>query len=173
MAGLAIRGGVDRTRWCWRFCELPQPWLEIHCHGGREVVALVQEVLAAQGVQPCSWVELERHTANRPALARRTLEVLSAALTTRTAAIVLDQHWGALDRVLEQIASCLEHGNLAEAVRLLGEVTKFSEVGRHLTRPWRVVIAGAANVGKSSLVNAFLGFERSVVSRRRERRAMW
>jgi hypothetical protein len=33
-----------------------------------------------------------------------------------------------------------------------------------LTTPWRVTVAGAPNVGKSSLVNALAGYQRSVVS---------
>ncbi|HEX3313792.1 MAG TPA: GTPase, partial [Gemmataceae bacterium] len=37
-------------------------------------------------------------------------------------------------------------------------------VAVHLDRPWRVVIAGVPNVGKSSLVNALAGFARSIVS---------
>jgi tRNA modification GTPase len=37
-------------------------------------------------------------------------------------------------------------------------------VGLRLTRPWRVVVAGDVNAGKSSLVNALAGHARSIVS---------
>jgi len=37
-------------------------------------------------------------------------------------------------------------------------------VGGGFLGPWRVVVAGAPNVGKSSLVNALAGYQRSIVS---------
>jgi tRNA modification GTPase len=90
--------------------------------------------------------------------------VLAEAPTARTAAILLDQHEGALPRALSEVVAALDRRAEPEAGRLLAELTRFREVGRHLTAPWRVVVAGAPNVGKSSLVNALAGYQRSVVA---------
>ena len=39
----------------------------------------------------------------------------------------------------------------------------FSQLGLHLAKPWRVVVAGPTNVGKSSLINALTGYQRAIV----------
>jgi tRNA modification GTPase len=76
----------------------------------------------------------------------------------------LDQYHGALGRAFQAIRSAWGRGDTEEAGRLLECLRRQAKVGRHLVAPWRVVVAGAANVGKSSLVNALAGFQRSVVA---------
>jgi tRNA modification GTPase len=141
----------------------PVPWLEIHCHGGAEVTRWLQETLELRGIQGCSWQEFERLTEPDPLRAAAVI-ALPRALTVRTAAILLDQYHGAFARAVEAVASACKRGAADEAGRLLKTLHDRADVGRHLVAPWRVVVAGATNVGKSSLVNALAGFQRCVVA---------
>jgi tRNA modification GTPase len=123
----------------------PEEVVEVDCHGGRRVVAWVAELLG----------EFDRRKPAR----RDGWTILPYALTLRTASILLDQCHGAFDRVVDDILLSPE-----SAGDKLAALARYAGVGRHLTEPWRVVIAGEPNVGKSSLVNAVAGFQRSVVS---------
>jgi tRNA modification GTPase len=143
--------------------QAPVPWLELHCHGGREVIRWLLETLAERGVLICSWQQLEGLTAEEAGKAL-ALAALVQTRTTRTAAILLDQFQGALHRALDPIRTALEANQLETSGQGLRELARYTSLGRHLTAPWRVVIAGAPNVGKSSLVNALAGYHRSVVA---------
>lgn len=139
------------------------PWIEIHCHGGPEVVRLLLETLQAHGVRVIAWPELEA-SASGNALQAEALAALSETRTLRTAAILLDQYHGALANAWNALEAATERHAAAEMEQRLAELIRFVPVGRHLTQPWRVVVAGAPNVGKSSLVNALAGFQRCIVS---------
>jgi tRNA modification GTPase len=140
----------------------PPPWLELHCHGGREATAYLLDLLRERGLTPCSWREFLTGGEGDPLRASAAV-ALTEAPTVRTAAILLDQYHGALARALDTIRAALERGDTAPALDALTELAGRAALGRHLTTPWRVTVAGAPNVGKSSLVNALAGYARSVV----------
>jgi tRNA modification GTPase len=141
----------------------PVPWLEVHCHGGREAVRLLVDLFRGHGVVVCSWEDFLRAGESDPLRAEAAI-ALARAPTVRTAAILLDQYNGAFATALDDILASLDRGNSAAAITRLDALARFVPLGRHLTTPWRVTVAGAPNVGKSSLVNALAGYQRSIVT---------
>ncbi len=138
--------------------------LELHCHGGREAVRLLLGLLLQRGLKECSWPEMLAQR-GMDALQVQAAAALARATTVRTASILLDQFHGAFQAAVAAILAALEDdGSPSSAIGLLEELLGRAPLGRRLTTPWRVVIAGAPNVGKSSLVNALAGYQRSVVS---------
>src|SRR5262249_42946953 len=140
------------------------PWIiEVHCHGGREVVRLLLDLFATRGLRVCPWPEYLRHLGASD-LSAEAAAALAAAPTLRTADILLQQADGPLSAALLAACERLERGDTGGARDVVSGLARWAPLGRHLTRPWQVVVAGAPNVGKSSLVNALAGYARSVVS---------
>src|SRR5436853_3671573 len=103
----------------------PTPIVEIHCHGGPEVIKLIEGILAKHGVETAlldRWLAVI-HGAEKAAM----IDILVRCTTARTAAIALDQ----LDRVFDP--------RTADIARLAELIT----VGQHLATPWKVALAGA------------------------------
>src|SRR5438132_12024554 len=109
------------------------------------------------------WQEFVHRTAG-DAFHAAVSDSLANAITVRTAAILLHQQQGALAGALRQIFRHWEQNENEHATNLLAQLNRFTSVGRHLTKPWRIVVAGAPNVGKSSLVHALAGYERCIVT---------
>jgi tRNA modification GTPase len=136
--------------------------VELHCHGGLAAVAAIEQSLLAAGCRPLAWRQwaVARHA---DTIAAAALTALADARTERTAAILLDQYHGALGRALGDIRHAISCGDANGAKQQVGTLLARAELGRHLVQPWRVVLAGRVNVGKSSLINCLAGYGRSIV----------
>jgi tRNA modification GTPase len=145
------------------FRTVPRLVVEVHCHGGPEVTGMLLELLTGRGLVPADWQELAAARESDP-LRSRAAAVLPLTATARTAGIALDQYQGAFGSELRRVEEHLVAGRCEEAKGALRGLLARADVGRHLTKPWRVVVAGAPNVGKSSLVNALAGYQRSIVA---------
>jgi tRNA modification GTPase len=140
-----------------------EPWFEIHSHGGQVLVEWILEQLSSHGLTIVDWTELERTRWNSW-LRAAAAEALTRAMTTRAAAVLLDQYQGALEHDIRAIGGQLNSGEIEKGTNALNRLLSTKVPGLHLTCPLRVGIFGPPNAGKSSLINRMAGFERAVVS---------
>ena len=136
--------------------------VEIQCHGGTVSQDLLVDSFLAEGCELLDWEEWITGTAVNSIEVAAT-RALTNARTHRVAMILIDQLQGALQDAIEQVVNYLDQRDLASAKDGLEALMAQSKMGTHLEGGWTVAFIGSPNAGKSSLINAILGFQRSIV----------
>jgi len=133
--------------------------IEVHCHGGLAASEAVMASLERHGACRQAWPEwLADNGVDLIEIEAR--DAMSRVAGARAARILARQSTALLRDELARLATLPASDRTAGIERLLAA----SRIGLRLTDPWRVVLAGPVNAGKSSLANAIAGYARSIVS---------
>lgn len=142
-------------------CVLSPSEVELHVHGSPPLVRRILARIVGDGAPNHDLqAELDERCPTARTIEERARERLVHAAADSGARVLLDQAEGALRRALYELG----RANARERGAAVGEMLERGRIARFALEPVEVALAGAVNAGKSTLFNALLGEERTIVS---------
>jgi tRNA modification GTPase len=141
---------------------------EINCHGNPIIVEIIIKLLKSHGAQPVDTgqileQQLSEHDVSNSIAAEAKLAQLSA-VTLEGVKIIANQAPFGLVKIARQWLQSIERLKLQDIAQQCEQILADSKTANLIINGCKVVIAGPANSGKSTLLNYLAGRQKAIVT---------